>query len=135
MADEPTLSKGQSSDWVVYLQQCLRAAGYWGGGDDGAFGDELEAAVVQFQSAYGLTADGVVGASTWAHLTGEANQSSSSSDSGGSSTPADQFYGLDPADYPGIMALVNSASWDDYVRNVVGVDPAIFTDDDPANVA
>jgi peptidoglycan hydrolase-like protein with peptidoglycan-binding domain len=47
---------------VVWLQQRL------GIGADGSFGTGTDAAVRHYQSAHGLTADGVVGRATWAAL-------------------------------------------------------------------
>ena len=64
MADEPTLTKGISSEWATYLQQLLAYAGYWQGGETGEFDDQLEQAVIAYQSAMGLPADGQVGQST-----------------------------------------------------------------------
>ena len=75
MAGEPELQQGESGDWVQYLQQTLAHYGYWSGGEDGQFGAELAQAVQQFQSAYSLTADGVVRQDTWDVLTGATNQS------------------------------------------------------------
>jgi hypothetical protein len=70
MADEPTLQKGQSGEWVKYLQQVMAHYQFWNGVADGEFGDDLEAAVIRVQQTYGITADGVVRAATWAVLTG-----------------------------------------------------------------
>lgn len=69
MAGEPELREGTSSQWVQYLQQLLRYRGYWQGSDTGAFDEEVRRAVIAFQSAAHLTADGVVGEATWAALT------------------------------------------------------------------
>jgi len=70
MADEPTLQKGQSGEWVKYLQQVMAHYQFWNGVADGEFGDDLEAAVIRVQQTYGITTDGVVRAATWAVLTG-----------------------------------------------------------------
>lgn len=53
---------------VSELQQALSSAGYAPGSVDGTFGQETEAAVVAFQEANGLSADGVVGPETAAAL-------------------------------------------------------------------
>src|SRR6185503_8016141 len=58
---------GSTGDGVSDLQARLCAAGE----DlavDGIFGDHTRAAVKRYQAARGLTADGVVGAKTWAAL-------------------------------------------------------------------
>ena len=50
---------------VKYLQKKLGVAT---GGADGIFGPKTKAAVIAFQKKHGLTADGVVGPTTWAKL-------------------------------------------------------------------
>jgi hypothetical protein len=88
MADEPALQKGQSGEWVKYLQQVMAHNQFWSGDADGEFGDDLEAAVIQVQQLYGVTADGVVRAATWAILTGESATSATPADHGLRSTGA-----------------------------------------------
>jgi zinc D-Ala-D-Ala carboxypeptidase len=65
-----TLSEGASGEAVRQLQ--IRVAGYPGSGSqlsvDGQFGPATKAAVQRFQSAYGLPADGVAGAQTFAKI-------------------------------------------------------------------
>ncbi|MEV4733086.1 D-Ala-D-Ala carboxypeptidase family metallohydrolase [Saccharopolyspora sp. NPDC049426] len=65
-----TLSEGASGDDVRNLQ--IRVAGYPGNGGslaiDGVFGPGTKDAVVRFQQAYGLPADGVAGESTFAKI-------------------------------------------------------------------
>jgi len=58
------LSKGDSGAAVKTMQSLLIAAGYSCGasGADGQFGNDTEKALKQFQSAQGLTADGLYGA-------------------------------------------------------------------------
>lgn len=138
MADEPSLSKGQSSEWVVYLQQLLAHAGYWNRGETGEFDDALEQAVIEFQSAHGLTADGQVGQATWDALTGNSSTSGGDSDSGGEqqiTIPDDILAGINVNNYPELMALYNASDFDDYLRNYVGIDPAVFAEDDPQLVS
>ena len=66
-----TLRTGSSGEDVRILQQTLKRLGFLSGAADGKFGAETREAVRQFQQAGGLTADGVVGAATWAALPAE----------------------------------------------------------------
>lgn len=63
-----TLRKGASGDEVRELQAMLAALGYDVGTVDGAFGSATESAVRAFQTAKGLTVDGICGTATWAAL-------------------------------------------------------------------
>lgn len=67
---KPTLRKGDKGDWVKKAQELLLGKGYdlgkWGA--DGSFGNATESAVKDFQTDYGLTADGVIGQATWEAL-------------------------------------------------------------------
>ncbi len=67
-AGYPLLRKGAKGVYVFVLQDLLNALGFTGGGLDGVFGNGVEAAVRRFQAANGITADGVVGCSTWQRL-------------------------------------------------------------------
>lgn len=58
---------GDKGDAVVYLQQRLNKHGHHVT-EDGDFGPKTRDAVLQFQAANGLSADGVVGDKTWAAL-------------------------------------------------------------------
>ena len=60
----PTLQNGAKGENVVTFQFMLRARGYQLS-VDGSFGPGTESLVKQFQSAKGLSADGVVGGQTW----------------------------------------------------------------------
>ncbi len=64
------LRLGEDADPAVVsdLQQALKTAGYDPGAIDGKYGQKTVAAVVAFQQASGLSADGVVGAATAAAL-------------------------------------------------------------------
>ena len=68
----PLLKKGSVGDAVRALQHLLMGYGYSCGkyADDGEFGKDTEQAAMRFQSDNGLTADGKVGAKTWAKLLG-----------------------------------------------------------------
>ncbi|MCA2980676.1 MAG: peptidoglycan-binding protein [Myxococcaceae bacterium] len=64
------LSLGSRNSDVTRLQQALQAKGFSPQGADGAFGRNTRAAVVAFQRANRLQADGVVGRDTAAKLFG-----------------------------------------------------------------
>lgn len=64
----PVLKKNAKGEPVRVLQGILNALGYSCGIADGSFGSNTEAAVKKFQAANNLTADGCVGANTWAEL-------------------------------------------------------------------
>lgn len=64
----PTVSYGSRGDAVRKLQELLNALGYDCGSVDGIFGSKTKAAVLAFQKANGLGADGIVGPLTWAKL-------------------------------------------------------------------
>lgn len=63
-----SLKNGSSGNDVRTVQRLLRSLGYYTGTVDGDFGDATEAAVIAFQRANGLTADGKVGDATLAAL-------------------------------------------------------------------
>ena len=67
---KPTLRRGSKGEYVTLLQTQLVQRGYNIGsaGIDGDFGRGTEAAVKEFQTDNGLTADGIVGRKTWAAL-------------------------------------------------------------------
>lgn len=65
---QPTLREGSSGPAVIDLQQRLQKAGFSPGSIDGSFGPATKAAVIAFQRAKRLTADGIVGPATWAAL-------------------------------------------------------------------
>ncbi len=63
----PVQRIGDSGENIVTIQYMLRFKNYTVVAD-GVFGSGTETAVKQFQSARGLTADGIVGALTWEQL-------------------------------------------------------------------
>lgn len=65
---QPMLRTGSHGDAVRKLQELLNAKGYTCGSVDGIFGSKTYAAVLAFQKANGLGADGIVGSLTWAKL-------------------------------------------------------------------
>ena len=67
-AAQPTVYSGSRGESVKTLQEKLNAKGYNAGSVDGIFGKNTQAAVMAFQKANGLAADGIVGKLTWAKL-------------------------------------------------------------------
>jgi len=64
----PTLRQNSTGPDVIRLQQDLQELGYYSGAIDGKFGSETKQAVIDFQKARGLTADGIVGSITWSEI-------------------------------------------------------------------
>ncbi len=56
------------------LQQALKAAGFYKGTVDGKLGNGTKSAIIKFQKANGLKADGIVGEKTWSELKAAAGQ-------------------------------------------------------------
>jgi hypothetical protein len=67
-APTTTLKPGDTGTEVTTLQNELTALGYSPGKADGAYGPATEQAVKNFQTAKGLTVDGIVGPKTLAAL-------------------------------------------------------------------
>jgi peptidoglycan hydrolase-like protein with peptidoglycan-binding domain len=61
----PILKIDSSGDAVKIVQNVLKMNGFYKGSVDGIFGPITEAAVKKFQTAKGLSADGIVGPKTW----------------------------------------------------------------------
>ena len=61
---EPVLRTGSRGDEVKNLQSRLTTLGYYSGELDGQFGAMTKTAVIDFQRANGLEADGMVGTET-----------------------------------------------------------------------
>ncbi|MBD2462721.1 peptidoglycan-binding protein [Oscillatoria sp. FACHB-1407] len=64
----PTLRLGSQGATVTELQALLKLLGFYQGTVDGNFQDSTATAVIAFQQAAGLTADGIVGSNTWNRL-------------------------------------------------------------------
>ncbi len=62
------LTMGNNGDRVTQVQQRLKALGYFPGEVTGYFGEVTRAAIINFQRDRDLTADGIVGNSTFAAL-------------------------------------------------------------------
>lgn len=82
IAKPGTLRYGDKGSQVKTLQKNLKKLGYFSGEATGEFGNVTKQAVIKFQKAYSLTADGIAGSKTLAKisaaLSGNANASSSS---------------------------------------------------------
>lgn len=81
-----TLRYDMRSDAVLKLQQDLSKLGYYSGTLSGHFGSKTEAAVMSFQKANGLSADGIAGSKTLAKIATALGNSSSSNSSSNSSS-------------------------------------------------
>lgn len=92
-----TLQSGDSGSKVTQLQNALKLLGFYTGGVDGKFGSGTKNAVIQFQRANGLTADGLAGTKTQTLLYAQVNNgisggtSSSGSSSSGTSSGTSGF--------------------------------------------
>ncbi len=64
----PVLRQGSRSVYVLILQDGLNTLGYVTGSLDGTFGGATRRAVTDFQTSNRLSADGVVGCTTWTTL-------------------------------------------------------------------
>ena len=68
VAQVAVLRTGAKGDEVKEVQRRLKLWGYYNGSVDGVFGESTKKAVIAFQKKNGLTADGVVGKSTYQAL-------------------------------------------------------------------
>lgn len=64
----PTLLIGSKSDYVLHWQKYLNLLGFACGNEDGVFGRNTKAAVMEYQRSKGLVADGIIGTKTWESL-------------------------------------------------------------------
>lgn len=62
------IKQGSISNYVLIAQDDLNTLGYRTGGLDGIFGSQTRNAVISYQKSRGLSADGIVGCSTWRSL-------------------------------------------------------------------
>ncbi len=65
MSELKLLKYGSSGPYVQMLQLALYRSGYYHELPDGIFGVETQDAVINFQKAFSLIADGIVGEKTW----------------------------------------------------------------------
>ncbi|MBF2018442.1 MAG: peptidoglycan-binding protein [Rivularia sp. T60_A2020_040] len=67
-ATSTVLREGSRGQEVVKLQEGLKKLNFYSGAIDGVFGSATKDAVIKFQRAQGLVADGIVGTKTWSKL-------------------------------------------------------------------
>lgn len=77
------LRHGESGEGVTHLQQALTAAGFYDGPITGYFGSLTEAALLDFQQAKGINADGIAGPATQSALMNYSSSASAASYSAG----------------------------------------------------
>ena len=92
IAKPGTLRFGDTGNQVKNLQNNLKKLGYFKGEATGEFGNVTKQAVINFQKAYSLTADGIAGSKTLAKISaaisGKTTSSGSSASSGATSSGA-----------------------------------------------
>lgn len=71
---EATIKIGNKSADVTTLQNLLKTKGYFTGSISGTFDTTTKDAVISFQKASGLIADGIAGPQTWSALTGKVSE-------------------------------------------------------------
>lgn len=86
IAKPGTLRMGDSGTQVKKLQQNLKALGYFKSSVTGTFGSVTRDAVVKFQKAHSLTADGIANSKTLSKITAALSSSSASSSTSSSSS-------------------------------------------------
>lgn len=87
MAGEPTLSRGDTGEWVTYLQQLLAYRQVGGGFTDGTFDDATEAGVRTVQQRWSITVTGQCDDATWSVLTSTASGTDQEQSAAGSGLP------------------------------------------------
>lgn len=87
----PTLNLGSQGESVRELQSMLQLLGYYPGPVTGLYQEDTATATRRFQTAAGITADGIAGPATWSRLfptpPSEANPPTPTATTTGSATP------------------------------------------------
>ncbi len=108
----------RSGEWVPLLQELAREARIWQGDTSYEIDAELDIALRKLQSEIGVEADGQPRGDTWIALAQRAEVTNQNE--------AD----IDWSEYPETLAVAKAENLDDYLRNVVGIDPDVFEDDE-----
>ena len=82
-SDMPVVRLGDTNDAVYNLQVELKKRGFYYADIDGNFGSYTKSAVIAFQQAMGMEADGIVGWGTWQALRNPAGNPETSRGSSG----------------------------------------------------
>lgn len=67
-SSRPMLRMGDTGEFVKQLQEALTRVGFFTGTCDGIFGEQTRQALINFQEANNLSADGIAGPNTWEAL-------------------------------------------------------------------
>ena len=89
-AAEPQYTTGDVGPAVEQIQKGLKDAGFFGGQVDGKFTTLTRQAVISFQKAVGLKADGIVEAKTFKALTGKPIPAKTAATAPGKNQPMDK---------------------------------------------
>ena len=114
--DSSTLKQGSQGTLVQNMQQRLKDLGYYDGTVTGNFGPLTEEAVKRFQSAQGLTVDGIAGVNTLNKLYAMATGSGSTSSGSSGSTSAGGTVISGMATTMPDPASVQNVNWYTYIR-------------------
>ncbi|MBR6764887.1 MAG: peptidoglycan-binding protein [Clostridia bacterium] len=110
IAKPGTLRYGDTGAQVKNLQNDLKKLGYFSGEATGEFGNVTKQAVIKFQKAYSLTADGIAGTKTLAKIKSAVSGKTNSSTSSSSSSSSASSSGVTVSGYTSAnMEVVNSA--------------------------
>lgn len=126
-----TLQVGDTGNDVKEVKRILTEAGYFSGPDDDYFGEDLAAAVRAYQTAHGISVDGVVGPETWGNMHGDANYPNNSAGEG-APTPKSGSSSSGPRSinerYPYLSFLLDDPQVGPLLREAdsTNMDPALF---------